>query len=101
MRESDTTIANGAVAPRWKADVSAMNGAYGYGQNNEDGKGGTRTLSRARGTMYDPDSTTSIVYKIPSQTDINIKLSPGVVENVPHDYFADRTGPHSMTPDMD
>ena len=84
----------------WNSDWMAMNGPYGNPQNNGDGIGLARTLVNIRGGIYDPSSTTSAVYLVPSMLlPVNIKIAPMLVTNWPHAMLSDVSGPASLITD--
>jgi hypothetical protein len=85
----------------WNSDWMTMNGNFGNPQNNGDSVGLVRTLTNIRGGAYDPASTTSIVYLIPTmQTGpVNIKIAPVLVTNWPAGVFVDISGPASLVTD--
>ena len=84
----------------WNSDWMAMNGLYGNPQNNGDGIGLARTLVNIRGGIYDPSSTTSAVYLVPSMSaSVNIKIAPMLVTNWPHAMLSDVSGPASLITD--
>ena len=85
----------------WNGDWAAMNGGSGQPQNNGDGIGLPRTLTNIRGGTYDPSSTTSIVYLIPTMQpgSVNVKIAPVFVNNWPSAMFTDASGPGSVISD--
>ena len=85
----------------WNSDWAAMNGAFGEPQNNGDGNGLARTLTRIRGGTNDASSTTSIVYLIPTSQPgpVNIKIAPVFVNDWPNVMFTDISGPSSLITD--
>lgn len=85
----------------WKGDWMAMNQAFGFPQNNGDSINWTRSMTNIRGTTYDSASTTTSVWKITPIGGINIKLTPVMVQNLPHGYYSDKSGPNSVIKDSD
>ena len=88
----------------WKEDWMAINPDYGNGGNYGDGSGIGRALTYIRGTSYDPNNETSIVYKITNPApsgSLNIKLVNYLLHASPHWYFADKSGPQSLLTDAD
>ena len=85
----------------WKTDWMAMNPGFGNSQNNGDDIGWARSLTNIHcNSTYDAAcaSNTTNVWKIGVIGTVNIKLAPIIVQNLPHEYFADMSGPGVCVP---